>query len=266
MLSPGSPAVMAAVAEGARRWPAVALTPEQLVAHLRQAGRAPIADISHGAELCLAAACAAGDPAAMAVFEAEYVARVPAYVSRLALGQDVLDDLRQRLRIRVLFDRPPRIGTYAGLGPLDGWVRLTAVRLALDLLETQKSLPCPIDPVVITSGLKGAEPCFDVARARYGPLFQTVLQEALEGLGDRDKALLRFHFVEQLNIEEIGRIYRIHRATAARWLLDIRRRLLAAVQHRLSLEVRITTSSEFRSLLDVVRDDLHLSISRILGQ
>jgi RNA polymerase sigma-70 factor (ECF subfamily) len=258
--------VVAAVAEGVRRWPAIALTAEQLEAHVRQSGRDPLASIPHGAELYLAAGCAAGDRAALAVFENEYVARVPLYVSRLSLREELLDDLRQRVRIRLLFDQPPRIGSYAGLGPLDGFVRLTAVRLGLDLLEAQKSLPRPMDPVLLTSGLHGAEPCFDVARARYGPLFQTVLQEALEGLGDRDKALLRFHFVEQLNIEEIGRIYRIHRATAARWLLDIRRRLLAAVQERLSLEVRITTSSEFRSLLDVVRDDLHLSLSRILGQ
>ncbi|HXU83186.1 MAG TPA: hypothetical protein VN914_17445 [Polyangia bacterium] len=267
MSTPRRAPLAAAVGEGRRRWPGVALAPEQLEAHLRRVGLDPAAEIPWAAELYLTAACALGDPAALDAFDREYVARLPLYVSRFGLRPDVLDDLRQSLRMRLLLDQPPRIGTYAGRGPLDGWVGLTAVRLALDLLAVQKSAPRPVDPALLTSGLFGAtEPAFDLARTHYGPMFQTGLEEALAALGDRDKALLRFHFVERLNIEAIGRIYRVHRATVARWLIDLRRRLLLDVQERLAIEVHLSNTSEFRSLLDVVRDDLHVSLSRILGR
>jgi RNA polymerase sigma-70 factor (ECF subfamily) len=71
------------------------------------------------------------------------------------------------------------------------------------------------------------------------------------------------HFIDQLNIEGIGRIYRVHRATVARWLVAIRQLVLENLRTELKLDLRASTS-EFRSMLAVVRDDLELSMRHLL--
>ena len=44
--------------------------------------------------------------------------------------------------------------------------------------------------------------------------------------------MLRYHLVEGLSIDEIGAIFRVHRSTAARWLVGIREGLFDATAAR----------------------------------
>jgi hypothetical protein len=58
-------------------------------------------------------------------------------------------------------------------------------------------------------------------------------------------------------------VLRVHRATVARWLVHVRGVLLKQVCRRLSIDIG-SSPSEARSLIEAVREDLHLSLSRLL--
>jgi hypothetical protein len=66
------------------------------------------------------------------------------------------------------------------------------------------------------------------------------------------------------NIDAIGLVFKVHRATVARWLLGIRGGIAAALRQRVGAQVR-PTSTGFRSALAVIRDDLTVSLGRVIG-
>jgi RNA polymerase sigma-70 factor (ECF subfamily) len=72
------------------------------------------------------------------------------------------------------------------------------------------------------------------------------------------------HFVDGMNIDEMALVFRVHRATVARWLVSIRREVLTELCRRVSSHLR-TSSSEFKSLVRLVRSDVRLSLRRLLG-
>jgi RNA polymerase sigma-70 factor, ECF subfamily len=216
-----------------------------------------------GPDLFLAWACAAKDPSALGYFERTFLPEVDSYVARLGLSPGVVDDVRQDLRIRLLVGPAPRIGQYGGRGPLGAWVRMAAIRIALNLLERERRRQ-PTSDVTALSTLIGEEANPEIAAVRslHGGAFQQALDKSLRVLDARDKTLLRMHFVDQLDIDTIGQIYRVHRATVARWLVAIRRRVLDNLRAELSLELPATTS-EFRSMLTVLRADLEVSVRHL---
>jgi RNA polymerase sigma-70 factor (ECF subfamily) len=255
-----------AAAAARARWPEIALRDEDFARHLRTAGVSGAFTSERGEELFLAAACAAAEPGALRALERDYLASMGAYVgARFHVTDAFLDELRQAVRLRLIFDRPPRITGYRGTGTLRAFIRVVSVRLALDLVEARGRQPALMDPEMIARRF-GASPAVEsqLTRAEHGPRFQAAIEEAVVQLTAREKAVLRFHFVEGLNIEAIGRIYRVHRATVARWLVDIRGRIFRAVEQRMAIELEMSPS-EFRSLVGLMRDELKLSFSRVLA-
>ena len=258
-------ALASAIAQGRTLWPGVALAADELARYLDEHGIAAEVLEARPADLYLAAACAHQDPAAIAAFERTYLTQVRAYVARLDLSDEQIDEVRQGLRIKLLADRPPRITGYKGTGPLGAWVRVAAVRVALDLLGSASRLQGRSEEGMLAGhfseeGLPEAE----LLRARYRPVLEAAAERAIRALGDRDKAILRYHYIEGLNVEAIAVIYRVNRSSAARWLAEIRQQLLQSVQKELALEIRVSPS-ELRSLAAVVGEQMRLSIRRILG-
>ncbi len=90
------------------------------------------------------------------------------------------------------------------------------------------------------------------------------LEESIQSLDARDKTLLRLNVVDGLNIDVIGRIYKVHRATVARWLVAIRRKIFDDLRARAALHWG-ASSGDLRSLVRILGDDIHLSARRILG-
>jgi RNA polymerase sigma-70 factor (ECF subfamily) len=257
------PLVARAIESGQSLWPGVVLEPKSFARRMRELGVEPRDLTTRGADLFLAWACAEHDPAALSHFEKTFLQRVNQYVARLGLPDDVVDDVRQELRIRLLTGTEPRIGAYAGRGALGAWVRVSAIRTALNWTEQNKVRAASDAEVLgaLVSDRPGPE--LAALKGRYGGVFQAALDRSLQVLGPRDKTLLRMHFVDGLNIDTIGTVYRVHRATVARWLVDIRKRVFATLREELSLEID-ATSSEFRSMLTIVKDDLDLSVQRVL--
>ena len=72
-----------------------------------------------------------------------------------------------------------------------------------------------------------------------------------------ERNLLRLHFIDGLNIERIGVIYGVHRATVARWLVAIRRRLFEDTKAVLASKHGLDTA-DIKSLYRLMEADVHI--------
>jgi RNA polymerase sigma-70 factor (ECF subfamily) len=220
--------------------------------------------VARGSDLYLAAACAAHVPAAVSVFERSFLAPVPRQLGRVALSPHEEDELRQQLRVKLLVGPTPKILEYKGSGPLGAWVRVCALRMALDLKMApevaRRGDGQALDALV--GGAAVGETMLDAEHHREA--FREALQESLALLTAREKTLLRLHFLDGMNIDALGTVFQVHRATVARWLVSIRSNVLDHVRQRLSLDLG-ASSSEAQSLVRLLRSEVQVSIRRILG-
>jgi RNA polymerase sigma-70 factor (ECF subfamily) len=243
---------------GKAAWPGVALDADVFAARCAELDHEPHTD------LYLACACTDGAPAAVAAFERHLIAEVPAYIARLDASAAFADEVRQRVRDRLLVapeGDPPRIADYAGRGPLGAWVRVVAVRVALDLLRERGSAGPAADELV--PALR--DPALDLVQARYRDAYQGAIRAALASLTSRERNVLRMHFVARFGIDAIGKTYRIHRATAARWIERAQDKL-AAETYRLLGEQLQLSHSELDSIAGAVISQLHVSIGALLSE
>jgi RNA polymerase sigma-70 factor (ECF subfamily) len=218
--------------------------------------------VAHAEDLYLAWACAAKDAVALAHFDRVFLGPIDAYVSSLRLPSDAIDELKQRLRIRLLVGKDARIGHYRGRGSLRAWVRTCAVRLGVDMLNAERSRGRELDALDALSSAR-MDPELAIVRNRYVASSRRALERTLAALDAKDKAILRMYFVEGLNIDVIGEICFVHRATVARWLARIRKHVFSSVSKRLQMDLSVS-ASECRGILDVVRDGLEFDLDRVL--
>lgn len=264
-------ALTAAVADARVAWPDVALAPDAFVAHL--AGRLG-ADASPDAlaatrvtDVYLALGCAGGDAAAIAAFEASYFGEIDRAGTRTGATADMVAEVKGRLR-RVLFvadgDRPAATAEFAGRGDLRGWVRITALRdLILLLGRARRELPLSDDNLL--DALSPAEdPELGYIRDLYREHFAAAFRDAVGALEPRDKSLLRYQLVDGLTIDDIGALYGVHRATAARWLAAAREAIATATRELLAARMGMA-SEEIDSIIRLVRSRLDVSFERLLG-
>jgi RNA polymerase sigma-70 factor (ECF subfamily) len=251
------------VVEGAlgalrERWPAVRCSLEQLLEHVERAG-AQTGDIAqNGAELCLACACARGDTAAIGILEAEYVARLEPSLRRFGDG-DLVDEARQALRQRMLLPPEPRIATYAGTGALLGWLRISALRLALNL---RRGAARPANALLVEEIVREL-PVEASDLPRYIAVFSAALERTFAALETRDRNLLRLHHVDGLTLDRLGELYAVHRATVARWLAQARSRIFDEVEAEVRRTLKLSPS-EFHSMVGLVRSYLDASLGGLL--
>ena len=87
---------------------------------------------------------------------------------------------------------------------------------------------------------------------------------ALSRLGDRERTLLRLHVGERMSIDHLGAMYRVNRATAARWIAAARESLVEGARGEIRARLRLG-ESEYQSIIALVRSQLDVSIVRHLG-
>lgn len=250
----------AAFEAGRASWPSVNLSFERFASRVAELN-VNFEDLArHAGDLFLAVACADHDAAALRSFESDFLSRIPRRIARFALSDDKLDEVRQRIRMKMLLSNPPGISRYRGEGPLSALLYVTAVRVALDAAMIK-----PIgDEALLELAAADAGTEVEVARSLYGERFRDALEESFRALLARDKAILQFHVVDGLNIDAIGAIYGVHRATVARWLVAIRTRVFTHLKTTFALKWKMSTS-ELRSLTVVMREHIHLSAARVLS-
>jgi RNA polymerase sigma-70 factor (ECF subfamily) len=259
-------------AAGRAAWPGVALAELDFVRHLAErldgegAGLALLAPI-RGDELFLACACVRGLPRALDAFERRYLQPARAYLARFATGA-ALDDLLQDVRAKLFVatsSRPARIAEYAGRGSLEGWLRVVAVRVAVDSAEKGKRLRNLTDDeqAADLTVLGAADPELSYIRSQHKADFAAAFREAMATLTGEERTLLRLYLVDKLNIAEIGTLTHIHRATVARHIARCRERVLEETRTRLRARLGCT-DSEVESMIGLLNSQLDVSLHAYL--
>jgi RNA polymerase sigma-70 factor (ECF subfamily) len=265
----------AAVARAHAAWPAGWAPAAAFVEHLRArlpAERDPAEALPELAveDLYLAFACALGVAPAVDAFARTILREVDAHVARFDASAAFKDEVRQALATRLLVAAPgeaPAIADYAGRAPLSAWVRIAAIRTALNLRrgkagEVERAAAREIDELV-GPGADDIE--LDVIRRRYRPAFEAAIARALAALPVRDRTLLRLRLVEGVAVERIAAMYGVHRATMTRWLAECRATLSDETRRILAAELG-ATGAELDSLAGLVRSQLHVSLVRLLRE
>ncbi|HEY1557714.1 MAG TPA: hypothetical protein VGF94_22940 [Kofleriaceae bacterium] len=271
------PSVVAAAARiaaaGRAAWPGVEVKEDQLAEKL--AGRladdaeARLDDL-HDADLYLATALAAGDPTAVRIFEEKLVPQIDIALRRMRLAGGTADEVKQALRVELLVpgDRGPpegrpKIADYAGRGELAAWVRISATRKALKVIR-RGDREETLDEILLDHWPAGTpDPLQNQMRTQYTAELKRAIRESFAALEVRQRNLLRQHILDELTIDDLAKLYRVHRATCARWLADARADLSKGTRKRLITSLGVDTD-EVDSLLRFLDSDIELSISRIL--
>jgi RNA polymerase sigma-70 factor (ECF subfamily) len=233
-------------------------------------GRVPAAelDTARVADLWAACACGTGNGRAIAEVEARYFPDVDAALGKMGLSADRIGEVKQGLRRLLFVGDPdvqvrPRITEYRGTGDLRAWLRVTAMRAALKLLR-KENRETPTDDALLEARAQQDDPELAYMKAAYRASFKVAFQEALESLLPRERTLLKQQIVDGLGIDELGALYQVHRATAARWVQSAREKLLLRTRRTFMLNARIS-SDECESIMRMVRSQLDMSLQRRLG-
>ncbi|MEM6293357.1 MAG: sigma-70 family RNA polymerase sigma factor [Myxococcota bacterium] len=220
------------------------------------------------ADLYLACACAAGDDHALLAFDTEFGRDIDLAIARSGNVDLSKDEFRQLLRNKLFVPRPgkrPKIADYAGRGDLRSWVRVTALRMIVDIVRQRagdKEVPVESD-MLSSIPAQQDDPELEYIQRVYKTEFKDALQDAFAALTPRERNLLRHQVLHGLNIDQVGALYHVHRTTAFRWIEKARKSLLRETRKALMNRLRVG-SGEFLSIMRVVGGDLDVSVRRLL--
>lgn len=228
-------------------------------------------DVRFPADLYLAAACVAGNSVALAEFEREVLAPVRGKIRAIDSSDDFVDEAFQRLRESLFVGGGvrPRLTGYAGRGPLSAWVGISAVRTALRMRRTQgrsKEVPSGDSDDQWASALATLStnnPELEVLKQQYAAEFGLALGAAIAALEPRLRAALRMSFVDGVSIDEIGAVYSVHRATAARWIQRACDEVFAYTREELARRLALS-GTELDRMTALVQSQLDVSLSQLL--
>jgi RNA polymerase sigma-70 factor, ECF subfamily len=216
-------------------------------------------------DLALAFACTRGGAAAQTLFVARFGEVLEQTLRRIGLA-DLADDVRQSLLEQLLLprgDRPPALASYSGRGPLSAYLRVAITRMAIRLAKRRRK-DAPASDALIDRAVADADPELAALRSTYQGAVKASFQRALTALPRRQQRLLRYHYVEDLTLRQMGAMLSVNASTVMRRLAQARAELLKAARADLmtALDAR---ESEVLSIVRLVESQLDLSLERILA-
>ncbi|MGE0548721.1 MAG: sigma-70 family RNA polymerase sigma factor [Kofleriaceae bacterium] len=255
------------VTVGRARWPEVLVEPRALAAHLVRIGIDPTHDHNYASDLYLACACAAGDQAALVTFDRELVPIIRTAARRIDSAQDFIDEVTQAARERLLVSAQPgesRISEYAGKGSLQAWVRIAAMRIAMNMLRSRRKTVL-VDETSFFDVVAPGTTDRSTASARYAEICADAVRAAFGVLSVRERNLLRMHHLHGLTVDELAPTFRVHRATVARWISQAREHLLAETRDKVAAQLG-AAPEEVESILRSLAGQIDVTVSRLLAE
>lgn len=256
--------------EGRSAWPGVNLAPEEFLAYLAQ--RLPEDNDAErtllelkASDLYLACACARGDHRALTYFETKLLPEIQAALLKRDPSFQV-EEMKQILFQKLLLPdgaNPPRITKYSGRGDLRSWVCVTAVREAIDHHRKNQREQALDDGALADLASDGGDQELSYLKRIYREEFKAAFQESLGALSSRERNVLRHNLLDGLNIDQIGAIYNVHRATVARWIAKARETLLTETRTLLMKRLRVD-QNEFESIMRLIQSRFDVSIHHFL--
>jgi RNA polymerase sigma-70 factor, ECF subfamily len=256
------------LAAGQARWPGIDVAGPRFVGFLAE--RLPshlpcgegLAGL-HAEDLYLTCACTDGVAGAVEQFEAAHRTAIDVALAGIDGGHALGDEVRQRVRAKLFLREggaAPRIASYSGRGDLRSWVRATTIREAITILRAQGKEVLGHDEMIAAMPADADDPELAHLKQLYRAEFKAAFEHAFGALEAKDRLLLRYRFVDGANIDDIAAIYRVHRATAARWIADVRERLFTETRRRMTESLDVSPS-EVDSIVRMIRSQLEASIS-----
>ena len=235
---------------------------------LQRKGIAILKSPAIAADIYLACACLHDVPGALQRFLDAYDATIRSAVRAIDATPTFADEVRQRLAetMFVAFGgKAPRISQYAGKGPLGGWVRSSARRIALRLHSQQRPGRNVAVAAVDHKSSTGHSPDVLYIDARHRPEFESALQRAIANLPRRERLLLRLHLLEGLSLSRIAKMQSVTQPTVTRWLQKARDDIVAAMRGALRDRIGVN-DSEFESIVGLIGSKLDFSLSTAIGR
>jgi RNA polymerase sigma-70 factor (ECF subfamily) len=215
-------------------------------------------------DLYLACACAEGVVGAAATFEEQYAAIINRAVARVLPAAPDREEAAQRTRQALLVGdvrRGPKIAKYSGLGPLENWVAVTAIRVAVsmgrsDTAERRLRAAAAVEAA-------GPDPELLYMKGELRQLFESAVTSALSSLSDRAQLVMRLYLVSGMSLEAIGKTFDVSHATVSRWLAKAREDVVTHVERALK-ELNFSRE-DLAVAASLVASQLELSVSRLLA-
>jgi len=239
-------------------WPALRVRFEDFCSHLDRLGYERELPPQLGS-LYLCVACSQGCATACTQLEAKYFPALRAFVSKFDPRPDVVDDLLQQIRYRLLVGPAPRIRTYRGEGSFDGWLRRVASTIAVDSIRTnigheRRTHRLGQDTACIDRIHAAPTPPPDeqLHRERYTGIVQRALYRSIHALPSDQRQLLHHYYVSGLSIDQLGSMYTCNRSTAARRIVRSVRTVQRALRAELSQHLGSLAGGELESWMPVL--------------
>jgi len=225
-------------------------------------------DVVEVADLYLACACCHGDERAVVAMEQHHAPRLERTLARIKGRTLTTPDLHQIVRHKLYVGedgKGPALIRYSGQGPLSAWLRVTAVRAALNAVRARGVDETGLDDAERRGELPACvlDPELQYLRDKHREDFKIAFERAVSSLEDRDRTVLRLTLVNGLNVRDIGRVFSIHHATAARWIANAKQRLAKTTREILKHKLDIS-GGELDSIIRLVDSELEVSVARLL--
>ena len=260
---------LATIREGARqRWPGLDLDQDTFVEYAvtrYPQGHALARWCAE--ELYLTCALEAAHPRALAIFDAEYLARLDGALARFAdpaLTEDAKQILRERLLVRGDGGEPPRIASYTGKGSLAKWLEVVALRTAIGMRRKNREVTLGADALAQLQGAT-ADPTLVHLKQTYIAQFNDAWRRALASLEPRDRTLLRLHVLDRLSVDRLGLLYGVHGTTTARWIRQVRERLADRVRDFMKASLSVT-AEELEDIVALIHSQLDVTLTELLSK
>jgi RNA polymerase sigma-70 factor (ECF subfamily) len=248
------------VAAARAAWPGVDLAEDEFASYLGE--RVTDVHTACVTDLWLACALARGDAAAVRAFEEHCMADLDAAIAHLDGGSALVADVRVAVRERVLATTAggkAKIADYRGRGDLRGWLRVVAVREALQIVRARRR-ETPLDKAAVLAEALEVPDVTGEDRRIYREAFEA----ALATLTPRELNLLRQQYVYGATVDELAALYGVHRATAARWAARVREQVLRRTRRHVGEALRLA-GDELDSVMDRIANHLDYSLRHTLS-
>jgi RNA polymerase sigma-70 factor (ECF subfamily) len=222
---------------------------------------------ARAADLYLAAACVAGDRAAIGLLDARLSSVVRPVLAWIGVPVGDVDEIVQRVRVALLVrDETGSCGLagYSARGDLHAYLRAVATRIALKRLERETAPPATNQDEIMGSIPDGHDsPELALFKKCSRSDLRTSFASAVAALTPHERTLLRQHYVDGLTIDVLGQLYQVNRSTCARWIERARVRILRALRGYMRTELGLDRE-DLDSAIALVQSQLDLSLSRQL--
>jgi RNA polymerase sigma-70 factor, ECF subfamily len=254
----------------AARWPDIGLDGRafdeyvrQRAAPLGESEQAPARTPQQIEALFLCCACARGNQAACRFFKQTYETAIRRAIARIEPDRQFVDEVAAQVFDKLLVGPDPRVVRYGGRGELSAWLKVVASRAALDAKPRRQNSdeePLPSTAEIVMS----MSPESMVLTRLHAQNITDALEGATARLGAKEREILRLHYADGLNIDEIGALHGVHRATVARWLQRARATIDSGVREELEARHGLGTA-EVTTLINGASGVLQETLRALLG-